>query len=467
MAGEPGRYPPQVKLIAGTEALERVSFQGVRSILVMAMTGLLAYPDAQAKAWYHGFLMLAALTPLLGSWLANRVLGRYRTILGASLLGLAGLAALAFWQSPAGLALGLGLVAIGSGAPRPCFPAFADDQLGPGPHPPLAATSAWSHRLVALGAAAAMLAAPWLLRHRGPVLAFAVPGLAMAAGALLFLAGTPRFTRAPVAPAGRHGFLRVVWHALKRLGTHRAGEHWLEPARAHHPPEAVEGAKAVVRLAGVFAAATVFWALFDQTGSTWILQGRQLAARLDLASLGLGTVELEPAQLLALGPALVLLLVPLLDGALLPALQRRGLAVTTSRKLAAGLLLAAAAFGAAGLLQQQVDSGHGLHLLWQVPQYLLLSAGEVLVAVTGLELATTQVPRAMRPTVVSIWTFTAFLGNLLTFLAQAAGLGGAAALWSFAGLMLVAALAFARAASRWRPPTPPTPPARQQGRAAA
>ena len=88
-------------------------------------------------------------------------------------------------------------------------------------------------------------------------------------------------------------------------------------------------------------------------------------------------------------------------------------------------------------------------------------------AVTGLELATTQVPRAMRPTVVSIWTFTAFLGNLLTFLAQAAGLGGAAAFWSFAGLMLVVALAFARAASRWRPPTPPTPPAREQGRAAA
>ena len=152
MAGEPGRYPPQVKFIAGTEALERVAFQGVRSILVMAMTGLLAYPDAQAKAWYHGFLMLAALTPLLGAWLADRVLGRYRTILAASLLGLAGLAALALWQSPAGLALGLAPGGLRQRAPRaPASPpspttssAPARTRRSPPPRPGPTGSSPWA-----------------------------------------------------------------------------------------------------------------------------------------------------------------------------------------------------------------------------------------------------------------------------------------------------------------------------------
>jgi POT family proton-dependent oligopeptide transporter len=443
-----------VKLIAGTEALERIAFQGVRSILVIAMTGLLAYPDAWARAWYHGFLMAVALTPPLGAWVANRLLGRYRTILLVSLLGLAGLVVTALWQSPAGLATGLALVAIGAGGPRPCFPAFADDQLGPGDHPPAARTSAWFRWTINLGAAAAMVAAPWLFHHRGPLQAFAVPFLCAAAGLLLFVAGTPRFVRAPVAPVDRDGLLRVVWHALKRLGTHRAGEHWIEPARARHPAAAVEGARAVLQQGGVFAAATVFWALFDQTGSSWVLQGRQLVTRLDLGMPRPASVEIDPAQLLALGPLLVLLLLPLLDAVILPALKRRGQPVSTTGLLAAGLLLAAAAFVAAALVQHLADGGRPPHLLWQLPQYLLLSAGEVLVAVTGLELASTRVPRASRATVVSIWYFTAFLGNLLTFLATLAGLAGAAAFWFFAGLMLVAALAFALAAGRWRPPSP-------------
>ncbi|HET6921778.1 MAG TPA: MFS transporter, partial [Anaeromyxobacteraceae bacterium] len=85
-SGRPAeRYPPQVKFIIGNEACERFSFYGMASILVLYMNEHLAYSERDAKAAYHYFYMATYLTPLVGGWLADRFLGRYRTILWVSL----------------------------------------------------------------------------------------------------------------------------------------------------------------------------------------------------------------------------------------------------------------------------------------------------------------------------------------------------------------------------------------------
>jgi POT family proton-dependent oligopeptide transporter len=90
-------------------------------------------------------------------------------------------------------------------------------------------------------------------------------------------------------------------------------------------------------------------------------------------------------------------------------------------------------------------------VLWQLPQYLLLTLGEILVSVTGLEFSYSQAPRTMRSTIMSIWFLTVALGNLLTALiVKLVPLAGAANLWLFAVLMLLAALAFRVVARRYR-----------------
>jgi POT family proton-dependent oligopeptide transporter len=110
-------------------------------------------------------------------------------------------------------------------------------------------------------------------------------------------------------------------------------------------------------------------------------------------------------------------------------------------------------FAAAGTLQLVIDAGHAPSVLWQFPQYLLLTAGEVLVSVTGLEFSYTQAPRSMRSAIMSIWFLTVFLGNLLTLsVFTLVDLGDAASLWFFAGIMLAATLAFGAVARRVTPP---------------
>jgi POT family proton-dependent oligopeptide transporter len=235
----------------------------------------------------------------------------------------------------------------------------------------------------------------------------------------------------------------VLASAVRKLGTHRSGEHWLDAARARHPAEAVEAVGAVLRGGVILAAAAVFYALYDQTGSSWVLQGRRLAPLppLDLSFAGLGAVTVEAAQLQALAPALALLALPLLDRLVSPALARRGRDLSPLRKVTAGLLLAAAAFAAAGAFHAVADTGRTVSLAWQLPPYLLLACAEVLVAVTGLEWCLAGAPPGARPTIRALWSLAAFAGNLLAFLVQLTRLSPVASFLFFAVVALVFALA--------------------------
>ncbi len=347
-----------------------------------------------------------------------------------------------------GLALGLFLVAAGAGGAMPATSSLVGEALGAGGPGEATRGRAGLYRAVTAASLLAKLVVPVLLVVAGPRAAFGAAAAALAASMLVARAARRDVVDDLPPGANRHGFLRVLARAVARLGTGHPGQPWLELARDVHPPEAVEGARAVLRLAPVFAALALFWALFDQRASAWVFQARQL----DLALAGR---TLSPAQLQALNPLLVLLLVPLLGRVLLPALERRGVALPPLRKISAGLFFAAAAFAAAAVLQGTIAPGSTPPALWQLPQYLLLTVGEVLVSVTGLELAYAQAPPAMRGTIMSLGFLTVVAGNLLTVLVGTLfRLDGAAWYVAFAVLGLVAALGFGAVARAWRVEAP-------------
>ena len=93
--------PRQIPYIIGNEACERFSFYGMRNILTpFLVTSLLLYaPEAEragiAKDVFHSFVIGVYFFPLLGGWIADRLLGKYRTILWLSLVYCVGHACLA------------------------------------------------------------------------------------------------------------------------------------------------------------------------------------------------------------------------------------------------------------------------------------------------------------------------------------------------------------------------------------
>jgi POT family proton-dependent oligopeptide transporter len=421
--------PGGMPFIIGNEAAERFSFYGMRAILVVFMTQYLVgsggaldvMSEEEAKGWYHLFVSAVYLTPVLGALLSDGVLGKYRTIILLSLVYCAGHAALALDDSRVGLVVGLGLIAIGAGGIKPCVSSHLGDQFGQSNQGLLSRAFSWFYFSINMGAFVSSLATPWLLAHYGASVAFAVPGILMLLATLTFWAGRHRFVHIP--PGGRE-FLRETF-SRRGLG-------------------------ALGRLVIVYLFVAVFWSLFDQTGSSWVLQ----AAHTDNVLLG---VELLPAQIQAANPLLVMLLIPLFSYVIYPAIDRV-FPLTPLRKIAIGLFLAAAAFSIPTLIQVSIDHGGSPSIAWQLLAYIVLTASEVMVSITCLEFSYTQAPRTMKSFVMAFFMLSISLGNLFTsavnFLIRkpdgSSALQGADYFQFFTVLMLVTAILFVVVARYYR-----------------
>ena len=421
--------PPGIPYIIGNEAAERFSYYGMRAVLVVYMSQYLMGSSGQpepmtpeaAKAYFHLFVAAAYFTPLLGALLADVWLGKYRTILWLSILYCLGHVALALDETRSGLMLGQTLIALGAGGIKPCVSAHLGDQFADSNRHRLSRVYSWFYCAINLGAFASMLVTPWLLATRGPAWAFGLPAVLMFMAVLVFWLGRYRYAH---RPAGGALFLA----ALTRGG----------------------GIRCLLRLLPIYLGLAMFWALFDQTGSSWVLQAQAMDARF----LGL---TLLPSQLQAANPLLILLLTPLFYYWIYPRLERR-IALTALGKIRLGMFLAALSFAFTAEVQTWMDAGETPSIGWQLPAYLILTSSEVMVSVTALEFAYTQAPRAMKSMVMSLFMISVAAGNLLTAAVNGLIQGqngesllqGAAYFWFFSGLMLVTALLFAGVSRYYR-----------------
>ena len=129
--------------------------------------------EAGAKAVFHLFVFGVYFTPLLGGFLADRFLGKYRTILYISLLYCAGHACLAaFSDSPSGFYTGLVLIALGSGGIKPCVSALVGDQFTQENKHLVNKVFAMFYWSINLGSFFASMLIPKTLRLFGPDVAF-------------------------------------------------------------------------------------------------------------------------------------------------------------------------------------------------------------------------------------------------------------------------------------------------------
>lgn len=458
------RLPPQVPFIIGNEAAERFSFYGMRAILTTflasAFFSQLAADDAtsEAKHIFHTFMIGVYFFPLLGGWLSDRFLGKYKTILGFSLIYCVGHACLAVFEtSKNGFLFGLFLIALGAGGIKPLVSSFVGDQFTQkNKHIAKLVFEAfyWS---INFGSFFASLFTPVLLKHWGARVAFGLPGILMLLATLIYWAGRRHYVIVPPGDPDPHSFGRVAKTALRVhaparsaavitgllaigvflalwmipvvrgttptydftisfclallvliAGAALAVQRGLDHIGGGHPEAAVQGVRQILRLLVLFFFVTAFHSLFDQKASTWVAQGKAMESW-----------WLLPAQMQFLNPALVMLMIPFNNMVLYPWLKKRGLDPTPLRRMAAGIAIAGIAWIVVGVLQMRIDAGLAPSLAWQATAYLPLTFGEVLVSATGLEFAYSQAPRSMKGVVMSGWLLTTTFGNLWVLLTDA------------------------------------------------
>ena len=325
--------PSGIPYIIGNEAAERFSFYGMKAALVIFMTQYLhlmgdraldPMNEAQATEYTHYFNAAVYLTPLLGAFICDLLWGKYSTImrlsvvycLGHAALALMGVAGPASWW----LVIGLGLIAVGAGGIKPCVSAHVGDQFGKNNQNLLTQVFNWFYFSINLGAAISNIMIPWVLEWYGPHLAFGIPGVLMAIATLLFWMGRRDFAHIP--PAGKR-FLKDIFCS--------------------------SGLKVLGKVSAIFLFVAVFWALFDQTATTWVLQARDMDTNLF-------GMEILPSQVQSANPIFILVLIPLFTYVIYPFVEKF-IPLTPLRKIGAGLFLTALAFALSALIQEWIDAG--------------------------------------------------------------------------------------------------------------
>lgn len=489
------KMPPGIPYIIGNEAAERFSYYGMTAILATFLTkylldssgNLAVKTENEANEIIHFFIMGVYFFPIVGAVISDVVLGKYWTILLVSLLYCVGHAVMALVDAPqltgidpfALLCVALLLLSLGAGGIKPCVSSHVGDQFGPQNKHLIPKIFSWFYFSINFGAAFSTLLTPLLLDRQmffdklggfgkwldsigispGPSLAFGVPGVLMGLATIMFWLGRNKFVHIP--PAGK--------------------EFWDETLSA-------DGLSAARNLIPLFGLICIFFALFDQSHTSWIHQ----AAKMDRTLFAGTRFEMtpDPAQFQAVNPILVLILIPIFAYGIYPMLGRF-FAVTPLRKIAIGMFLTVPSFALIAMAQEGIDREQGLKapasaevfavsasspnaaavagamlgatasvppprtpIAWQLGAYVILTAAEIMVSITALEFAYTQAPRKMKSFVMGLYLlFGIALGNF--FAAMVNGyiarrveggdriLQGADYFWFFTACMLVMAVVFA------------------------
>ncbi len=377
--------PKGIPYIIGNEAAERYSFYGMKAILVIFMTKYLMdsngevapMSEGDAKVWYHLFNSAVYFTPLLGAIIADAFLGKYKTIISLSLVYCAGHLALALDETRLGLTVGLTLIAIGAGGIKPCVSAHVGDQFGKTNGHLLSKIFAWFYFSINFGAFLSQIMTPVLLDRYGPHVAFGVPGGLMLLATFVFWLGREKFVH---IPAGGMGFLKETFSKT--------------------------GLKIIGRLCVIYIFVAMFWALFDQSSSAWVLQ----ADKMDRNLLGL---EWLPSQIGAINPVMIMAFIPIFTFLVYPALNRV-FPLTPLRKIAIGFFVAVPSFLIPAWIETQIAGGELPNIIWQIAAYVLLTAAEVFISITALEFSYTQAPQKMKSLILGFFLMSVSIGNLFT-----------------------------------------------------
>lgn len=456
-------FPSQIKYIVWNEACERYSFYGMRSILVIFLTSYLMIEKGQATADYHFFVAACYAFPLLGAYISDRFWGKYKTILYLSIIYCIGHGFLAVFETNiTGFYAGLALIAFGSGGIKPCVSAHVGDQFKPDQKESLRKVFDLFYWMINFGSTFSTLITPWTLEAYGPGIAFGVPGILMAIATFIFWLGRKEFVHVPPTGKQEHGTGRVLLSALKNFGERR-DRGIIGGAYKEHPAQAVDDVKAALEVGKIFIAVTIFWALFDQHGSSWVLQAKEMAletpflyfGQVNLPLFGVkefGVKSLLPSQIPALNPIMVMALIPIFSFGVYPFFEKKlGIAMTPLRRMGAGMFIAAASFVFVAVYQYILDGGEQIHVLWQFIPFLVITMAEVMISITGLEFAYTQAPRSMKSTIMSMWLLTVFFGNMITaYIAKINVFEGGDFFMFFAALMAVFGIIFAFIAKNYQ-----------------
>ncbi|MBP2703608.1 MFS transporter [Microbispora sp. RL4-1S] len=431
-------HPRGLATLFGTEMWERFSYYGMRAILVLylsapAVRGGMGLPETTAVGVYGVYIASVYLLALAGGWLADRLLGPRRTVLYGAAVIMAGHLSMAIPLRGATVWLGLVLIALGSGLMKPNIAALVGELYRHEDDARRDSGYTIFYMGVNLGAFIGIMVVPWLQTGGRWHLAFGAAAVGMAAGLTQYVLGRRHLAGAGEEPDHRltpeeeRRFRSVL--ALSVAGLAAALALWaisgtLTVDRFSLALTVVTAAVPVAyfvflfrgsheitdeertRLTAyvwLFAAAAIFWLVYDQAGSALLLFAKNDT---DLRVFG---YVIPPGWVANINSIAIVLFAPVFADLFLKAGDR----ITAPVKFAVGLVFVGLSFvvmyGAADL----ASGGAKVSVMWLLSVYVIQTIGELFLSPAGLSVTNKLAPRAFENQMMGVWYLAIAVGDSL------------------------------------------------------
>jgi peptide/histidine transporter 3/4 len=351
-----------------TEFCERLAYYGFAGSLVLFFQDDLKMTNAQADIQFSIWAGACYVTPLLGGYVADKYLGRYRAILVFSIIYVIGLIIIVLGANPesisqAAIFLGMYIVALGTGGIKPNVSTLGADQFDDSD--PVQAKEKesffnWFYFSINLGALISYSLVAYVCQYGLPFLGgqkwgffvgWWIPTIFMALAIMVFVAGSPKYKCVP--PEGSI-LERAVLLCYEALWTRRsvplsgAVKQKLDRAALSNGGSfsgvEVHGMKLVARIAPFLTALIGYWAIYSQLATSFQNQACQM-------DLSLGGTEVPVSALQSFDTIAILILVPIFDVYIYPALEKNSMGLSMLQRMGLGFVFAALSMLVAGFVE--------------------------------------------------------------------------------------------------------------------
>ena len=194
--------PRAIYYIVAIQIWEYFSFYGMRALLILYLTHQLGFDDSHAISLFSAYASLVYVTPILGGWLADRLLGNRTAVIAGALLMTLGHVVLGVESTSAwSLYVALAIIICGYGLFKSNISCLLGELYA---HDDPRRDGGFSLLYAAgnVGSIAAPIACGLAAQWYGWHIGFALAGIGMFIGLMIFLSGSRHFRHTRGVAAG-------------------------------------------------------------------------------------------------------------------------------------------------------------------------------------------------------------------------------------------------------------------------